>query len=159
MSNGNTYGYEGRWLLEEDESHSLLVQLIQKETVSLPLTMSNALRLLLPLFGSIAAAQDLYATHYSGTVNHLVYSGTSLTLKSSTKSGNVLPSWITYDSTSKQLFVPDENWNAKTGNTVSFSIGADGVATQNGKATTPSGVVATTLYGGADGKSYLANAH
>jgi hypothetical protein len=121
--------------------------------------MSPSTHLLVSLFGGFAAAQNLYATHYSGTVNYLTFSGSSLTLTSSTRSGNTLPSWITYDGAGKALYVPDENFSFGTGTLVSFSIGANGALTQTGKATTPQGVVATTLYGGTDGKGFIANAH
>ncbi|KAF2655890.1 putative isomerase YbhE [Lophiostoma macrostomum CBS 122681] len=116
-------------------------------------------QLLIPVFGNLAVAQNLYATHYSGTVNYLTFSGSSLTLTSSARAGNTLPSWITYDSAGKALYVPDENFNGPTGTLVSFSIGANGALTQSGKATTQQGVVATALYGGSDGKGFIANAH
>jgi hypothetical protein len=114
---------------------------------------------LLPLFSGLATAAQLYATHYSGTVNQLTFSGTSLTLTSSTKTNNNLPAWITYDSAGKAVYVTDETWTAQTGSLVGFSIGSTGALTQSGKVSTPQGVVAATLYGGADGRSYIANAH
>ena len=121
--------------------------------------MLPAHHFLVPLFGGFATAANLYATHYSGSVNYLTFSGSSLTLTSSTKSGNTLPSWITYDGPGKALYVPDENFSFGTGTLVSFSIGANGALKQTGKATTPQGVVATTLYGGANGTGFIANAH
>lgn len=122
--------------------------------------MLQSLSVLVPLFGGISTALNLYATHYSGTVNYLTFSGgNSLTLTTSTRTGNTLPSWITYDGPGKALYIPDENFNAQTGTLVSFSIGANGALTPTGKVTTTQGVVATTLYGGADGRSFIANAH
>lgn len=115
--------------------------------------------LLVPLLGGLASAANLYATHYSGTVNYLTFDGSSLTLTSSTNTGNRMPSWITYDSAGKALYIPDENYYSQTGTLVSFSIGANGALTSSGKATTPQGVVATTLYGGSDGRGFIANAH
>lgn len=116
-------------------------------------------KLLVPLISGIAVAQNLYATHYSGTVNYLTFSGSSLALTTSTRVGNTLPSWITYDGPGKALYITDENFSFGTGALVSFSIGANGALTQSGKATTPQGVVAGTLYGGADGRGFYANAH
>ncbi|KAF2792587.1 putative isomerase YbhE [Melanomma pulvis-pyrius CBS 109.77] len=116
-------------------------------------------QLLVPFFGGLATAAQLYATHYSGTVNQLTFSGTSLTLTSSTKTNNNLPAWISYDSAGKGVYVTDETWTAQTGSLVGFSIGASGALTQSGKVTTPQGVVASALYGGDDGRSYIVNAH
>jgi hypothetical protein len=121
--------------------------------------MLSSLPFLVPILGKLVAAQNLYATHYSGTVNYLTFSGSSLALTSSTRAGNTLPSWITYDGAGKALYVPDENFYGQTGTLVSFSIGANGALTQSGKTTTPQGVVATALYGGSDGKGFIANAH
>jgi len=115
--------------------------------------------LLVPFFGGLASAATLYATHYSGTIHQLTFSGTSLTQTSSTKTNNNLPAWITYDGVGKAVYVTDETWTAQTGSLVAFSIGANGALTQSGKVTTPQGVVAATLYGGSDGRSYIANAH
>ncbi|KAF1841915.1 putative isomerase YbhE [Cucurbitaria berberidis CBS 394.84] len=116
--------------------------------------------ILLSLFGSVASAADLWATHYSGTVNHLTFSEGTLKLGSSTPTGNRLPSWITYDGPGKALYIPDEVfYGAPGGNLVSFSIGNNGTLTAAGKAPTPLGAVATTLYGGADGRGFIANAH
>lgn len=116
--------------------------------------------LLLPLFGGVANAANLWATHYSGTINYLTFSGKSLTLSSSAKTGNNLPSWITYDSPGKALYITDEVfYGPSTGSLVSFAIGNNGTVTATGKGTTPQGVVASTLYGGTDGKGFIANAH
>ena len=109
-------------------------------------------------FGTLAAAANLYASHYSGTVNYLTFADTSLTLTTSTKSGNSLPSWLVYDGPGKALYVCDESMQMP-GTMTSFSIGANGALTPSGKVTTPAGNVASTLYGGEDGKGFMANAH
>ncbi|KAJ4339009.1 hypothetical protein N0V95_007902 [Ascochyta clinopodiicola] len=117
--------------------------------------------LLIPLFGGAAAAANLYATHYSGTINHLAFDNSSLSLVSSVKTGQTLPSWITYDASDKKLYIPDENFVNEnlTGVLVSYSLDANGALTKAGNTTTPRGGVATILYGGKDGKSFIANAH
>lgn len=116
--------------------------------------------LLFPLFGGVANAANLWATHYSGTINYLTFGGNALTLSSSTKTGNNLPSWITYDSAGKALYIPDEVfYGPPTGTLVSFAIGNDSSLKSIGTGTTPQGVVANALYGGTDGKGFIANAH
>ncbi|KAJ4992991.1 hypothetical protein SVAN01_01343 [Stagonosporopsis vannaccii] len=117
--------------------------------------------LLFPLFGGAVAATNLYAAHYSGTINHLTFSNNSLALVSSEKTGQTLPSWITYDSVGKNLYVPDENFVDPASNAllVSYSVDAKGALTKAGNATTPRGGVSTTLFGGKDGRSFIANAH
>ena len=117
--------------------------------------------LLLPLFGSVASAANLWASHYStATLNYLNFDGNSLTLKSSVSSGNTLPSWLTYDSVGKTLYVPDEVFTGQNGGTLmSYSVGNNGSLQMIGKGQTPQGVVATALYGGPDGRSFIANAH
>ncbi|KAF1932953.1 putative isomerase YbhE [Didymella exigua CBS 183.55] len=116
--------------------------------------------LLIPLFGGAAAAANLYATHYSGTINHLTFNNNSLTLVSSEKTGQTLPSWITYDAVGKKLYIPDENFDENSsGVLVSYSVDAKGALTKAGNTTTPRGGVATVLYGGKDGRGFIANAH
>ncbi|UPX14247.1 uncharacterized protein EKO05_0004736 [Ascochyta rabiei] len=116
---------------------------------------------LIPLFGGAAAAANLYATHYSGTINHLAFDNSSLTLVSSVKTGQTLPSWITYDASDKKLYIPDENFITEDskGLLVSYSVGVNGALTKAENTTTLRGGVATILYGGKDGKSFIANAH
>jgi 6-phosphogluconolactonase (cycloisomerase 2 family) len=122
--------------------------------------MLSSHSLLLPLFGGVANAANLWATHYSGTINYLTFSGGALSLSSSSKTGNNLPSWITYDNAAPALYIPDEVfYGPSTGSLVSFAVGNNGSVTATGKGTTPQGVVASTLYGGSDGKGFIANAH
>lgn len=112
------------------------------------------------LLGTGAGAATLYASHYSGTINTLSLDGNNLSLVTSVSTGNRLPSWITYDSVGKALYVPDEVfYGVSAGNLASFSIGVDGALSATGTRSTAMGVVASTLYGGQDGRSYIANAH
>jgi hypothetical protein len=122
--------------------------------------MLRSQSLLLSLFGGAASAANLWATHYSGTINYLSFSGGSLSLSSSTRTGNNLPSWITYDSAAPALYIPDEVfYGPPSGSLVSFSVGTNGSVTSAGTGSTPQGVVASTLYGGIDGKDFIAQAH
>lgn len=115
---------------------------------------------LFPLLCGAAAATNLYAAHYSGTINHLAFKNDSLTLVSSEKTGQISPSWITYDAASKKLYVPDENVNpANTTTLVSYSVDNHGALTKKENTTTLFGGVSTVLYGGKDGRGFIANAH
>jgi hypothetical protein len=158
VTQGDNYGNEkpaGR-----ESIHTKATLFYESTNLTSVIIMLSANPLLLPLFGSVASAANLWATHYSGSINYLTFTGKSLTLTSSTKTGNNLPSWITYDSAGQKLYIPDEVFQGpSTGSLASFSIGNNGTLTANGKGTTPQGVVATALYGGADGKSFIANAH
>lgn len=122
--------------------------------------MSPPHYLLFPLFGGLASAATLYASHFSGTIHQLNFNGqSSLTQTSQISSGNRLPSWITYDGVGKTLYVPDENFYGGPGTLVSFAIGANGGLTQSGKVTTEPGAVANALYGGTDGRGFIADVH
>ncbi|KAJ4982751.1 hypothetical protein SVAN01_11756 [Stagonosporopsis vannaccii] len=112
------------------------------------------------LFMTVVCAATLYASHYSGTINTLYLDGNTLRLVNSTSTGNKLPSWITYDSVGKTLYVPDEVfYGASSGNLASFSISSDGVLNAARRGPTAMGIVATSLYGGPEGRSFIANAH
>ncbi|KAI1666028.1 7-bladed beta-propeller [Pyrenophora tritici-repentis] len=97
--------------------------------------------LLLPLFGSVASAANLWASHYSGTINYLTFNGNNLALSSSSSTGNKLPSWLTYDNAGKGLYIADENFIGNSGGTLtSFSIGNNGSLRSAGTAPTPQGL-------------------
>jgi outer membrane protein assembly factor BamB len=116
--------------------------------------------LLALLFIRRSHAAALYATHYSGTINTLNFNANTLTLANSSSTGNTLPSYITYDSPSRALYIADEVfYGASSGNLASFVINSDGALKANGKGPTALGVVATSLYGGEDGKGFIVNAH
>jgi hypothetical protein len=133
----------------------------QQTAIVASIMMLPTQSLLIPLFGGAAAAVNLYAVHYSGTINHLAFNNDSLALVSSAKTGQTLPSWTTYDTAGKKLYIPDENFvnEKEKGLLVSYSIDANGVLTKAGNSTTPRGGVSTTLYGGKNGRGFIANAH
>ena len=122
--------------------------------------MLSSQSLLVALLSSSASATTLYASHYSGTINTLNFDSNTLTIANSTSTGNTLPSWLTYDSSEKALYIADEVfYGASSGNLVSFSVGSNGALGETGKVPTAMGAVATALYGGANGRSFIANAH
>jgi hypothetical protein len=108
--------------------------------------------------GSTLAA-NIFVSHYSGTVNSLTLTesitGTySLTLNTSLSIGGQ-PSWLTWDSSSRTLYIPDET-SYFTAYSWSVSAATNGGFTQTGKATAVAGGVASVLYGN---RQYLATAH
>jgi hypothetical protein len=117
------------------------------------------LLVLLSLFTSAALAANIFVSHYSGTVNSLTLTepttGTySLALNTSLYIGGQ-PSWLTWDSASRTLYIPDET-SYFTAYSWSVSAAANGGFTQTGKATAVAGGVASVLYGNGQ---YLATAH
>lgn len=116
--------------------------------------------LMLPLFGGVATAANLLVSHYAGTISSLAFNNNVLKLTSEASTGNVLPSWITYDGVGKTLYIPSEALPPlTTGDLISYSVSKNGSSTPSGKVTSPFGQVATILYGGPDGRSFIANAH
>jgi 6-phosphogluconolactonase (cycloisomerase 2 family) len=114
------------------------------------------------LLGSVQA-ESLYASHYSGSIYLLSLNSTSnggytLSNTASIVGCGVMPSWLTYDSTNKMLYCSDESYYG-SGSISSFSVGSDGRLTQTAKASAILGAVANVLYGGSDGKGYIAIAH
>jgi hypothetical protein len=119
----------------------------------------NHLLVLLSPFTSAALAANIFVSHYSGTVNSLTLTpsntGTySLTLNTSLYIGGQ-PSWLTWDSINRTLYIPDET---SYGTAYSWSVSAatNGGFTETGKAIAVAGGVASALYGN---RQYLATAH
>jgi hypothetical protein len=106
-------------------------------------------------------AASLYASHYDGTVNLLNFDESSgkLSLTQALKSCGSMPAWLTWDSVNSNLLCTDENFFSSTASLSQLSAASDLELSVVGKATTPSGGVANTFYGGSDGKSYAAVAH
>ncbi len=116
--------------------------------------------LLLPLFGNMAMAANLFVTTYSGTLSMLNFNGSGLSLTKTGPSGNKAPSWLTYDRGCRTLYVSDEvNADQPAGNLLSYYIGEDGSLQVTGNSSSPLGTVFTELYGGANGHSFIAQAN
>ncbi|PWY69760.1 6-phosphogluconolactonase [Aspergillus heteromorphus CBS 117.55] len=114
---------------------------------------------------SLATATNLYATHYSGTVSTLSLDRDNngsylLSLASSLETCGSMPSWLTFDSTSRILYCSDETGDASIdGSVTSLAAGQDGTLTDITTATAPGGGVDSVIYNGDDGARYLAIAH
>jgi hypothetical protein len=140
------------------------ISILKMRPHHLPFTLLSPLLLV-----TTATSTTLYATHYSGTLNTLSFtpstSTSTLTLSNSTRTGTTLPSWITYDSVSKSLYIGDENfYSSQGGSLVAYQIGTgtSGGVKEIGRVGTAVGVVATALYGGegnGKGRGFIVNAH
>ncbi|KAF2456397.1 Lactonase, 7-bladed beta-propeller-domain-containing protein [Lineolata rhizophorae] len=104
-------------------------------------------------------AATLFASHYSGTVHTLTLDGSSLSISNTIEACGGMPSWLTYDAPGKTLYCSDETWIFGNGSISSIAVADDGSLTETANAPTIGGDVANVLYGGDDGRSYIAIAH
>ncbi len=122
--------------------------------------MSTRLGLLsaLPLL-SRAQGAILLASHYTGEIHTLLLAtedaGASLAVTSSTSGCGTMPAWLQWDADTETLYCIDESWYG-SGMAATFSAGADGTLTQTGQATTSGASVHSVVFGGEDGKGFLA---
>lgn len=115
---------------------------------------------LLPALLEAACAINIFVSHYQGTVQSLTLTPTSgggytLTTNSSVTIGGQ-PSWLTFDSENRVLYVSDEGNTGATGQLTSVTAAVDGGLKQLGKCSAPGGSVANVLYGN---KGYVASVH
>lgn len=119
-----------------------------------------------PALLSLAApahAANLLVSHYSGFIYSLTLTpsnGTvpaSLALTSTLQGGGQMPSWLTLDAASGSLFVSDESELATPNPLLSdLLVNPDNSVTAVSSATGSAGQVHSTLYGGVDGKGFIA---
>ncbi|KAI5303068.1 hypothetical protein KEM56_000063, partial [Ascosphaera pollenicola] len=69
------------------------------------------------------------------------------------------PSWLTYDDQTRLLYVNDEELEKKEGVLSVLHVGPDGELAIKANVPVPWAGVASTLYGGQNGNSFIANAH
>ncbi|CZR55570.1 uncharacterized protein PAC_05458 [Phialocephala subalpina] len=103
-------------------------------------------------------AANIFVSHYSGTIYSLTLtgSGSSYTLtQNSTVAIGGQPSWMTFNSTTRELYVSDETGSGSA-QVASVSAATNGGLKLSGKASAPLGAVANVQYGGGN---YLASAH
>ncbi|KAJ5976925.1 hypothetical protein N7501_000267 [Penicillium viridicatum] len=116
----------------------------------------------LPFFISLAAATNLYATHYDGNIYSLsLDGGNSLSVTSSLKSCGDGPSWLTFDSSTRTMYCSDHAGNASmNGLLTSYSVNQNGRLTELANTVDVGAAVHSVIYGGKHGREkYLAVAH
>ncbi|RJE20211.1 hypothetical protein PHISCL_07450 [Aspergillus sclerotialis] len=115
-----------------------------------------------------AKAKDiatLYTTHYSGTVSTLTLSqdsldSFSLDLTSTKQTCGSMPSWLTFDPSTRTLYCSDEAGGLDgKGSLTALSVDLDYGLTEDAKTSTPGGGVSSVIYEGGDGMRYIAIAH
>lgn len=115
----------------------------------------------LPFCISLAAATNLYTTHFDGTIYTLsLDSGNSLSITSSLKTCGAAPSWLTFDSSTRTLYCSDHSGNAIiNGSLSSYFVHQDGRLAELAKTLDVGAAVHSIIYGGKHGTKYLAVAH
>jgi hypothetical protein len=104
---------------------------------------------------------NLLVSHYNGNLYSLslTTSGATgtLSIKQTLRAGGSMPSWLTLDSTSGTLYVTDESSYGSPVLT-SVAVAADGTLRTASTARSNGGELHSTLYGGSDGKGFIAAA-
>lgn len=110
---------------------------------------------------SVATAAHLLASHFTGNIYPLTLTEAGdLTVGSGVRSGNFWPSWLTLDSESKTVYVPDGAFWAPPNGLTTFSIDDNGSLAPPASSTfTEGGEVHSSLYGGQDGKGFIGLAY
>lgn len=108
-----------------------------------------------------ALAANLLVSHYSGNVYSLSLTTSgetgTLAIKQTLRAGGVMPSWLTLDSEAGKLYVTDESsWGSPV--ITELSVTPDGTLAPVVTASTTGGDLHSCLYGGSDGKGFIATA-
>jgi hypothetical protein len=109
----------------------------------------------------VVLGSNLLVSHYNGNLYSLslTTSGAagSLSIKQTLRAGGSMPSWLTLDSATGTLYITDESsWGNPVLTTVSVST--DGTLKTATTARSNGGELHSTLYGGSDGKGFIAAA-
>ncbi|KAK3686116.1 Lactonase, 7-bladed beta-propeller-domain-containing protein [Podospora appendiculata] len=107
------------------------------------------------------AAANLLVSHYNGNLYSLSFTQNSATgqlaVKQTVKAGGSMPSWLTLDSDSGNLWVTDESTYGSPVLT-QLQVASDGTMKVTGTLKSNGGEVHSALYGGSDGKGFIAAA-
>jgi len=109
---------------------------------------------------TFAATATLLASHFSGavfTLNLTYGSNTtgSLAITSAAGGCGSTPTWLTYYSDTRKLYCVDESWQGY-GTIAEYNVSTDGSLVVTGQALSTGNDVHGTLYGGPNGRSFLA---
>lgn len=115
-----------------------------------------SLSALLCLLPSASWAANLLVSHYNGNLYSLSHSGSSLKVTSSLKACGQMPSWLTLDAAAGKVYCTDEGGAGRGSTLTSLNVAADGSLKVDKTARSPGGEVHSGLYGGSDGKGFIA---
>lgn len=107
----------------------------------------------------LAATSTLLVSHFSGAIFSLSLNtqGSNGTLAITSAAGGcgTTPTWLQYYSDTKKLYCWDESWQGY-GTMAEYNVSSDGSIVVNGQAKTSGNDVHGVLYGGPDGRSFIA---
>jgi hypothetical protein len=116
----------------------------------------HSVGLLSALLDAVCAI-NIFVSHYQGTVQSLTLTPMSSSGYNLVTNGTVTiggqPSWLTWDSANRVLYVADEG---NSGSVTSVTATTDGGLKKLGQCSAPGGAVANTLYGNG---GYIASVH
>ncbi|EAA31090.1 hypothetical protein GE21DRAFT_8546 [Neurospora crassa] len=108
-----------------------------------------------------ALGATLLVSHFSGPVYtlSLTTSGTTGKLSITSQAGGcgTTPAWLEYYNDTKTAYCFDESWTG-SGVITQYNVGSDGRLTQSGQTRTSGNTVHGKVYGGSDGKGFIATA-
>ena len=118
------------------------------------------------LFAAMALAPGtlgatLIASHFAGGVYTLSLANSNssgtLSITSQTTGCGATPGWLQLYADSRTLYCFDESWLG-SGNSAEYTVANDGRLTSTGQLKTTGNSVHGTLYGGSDGRGFVATA-
>ena len=112
-----------------------------------------------PLFWLLptsASAASLLVSHYNGNLYSLSLNGGKLSISSQVKACGGMPSWLELDSGSKTVYCTDESGATGGSTLTALSVSDSGAMKVSATAKSPGGEVHAGLYGGSNGKGFLA---
>lgn len=106
-----------------------------------------------------ALGASLVASHFSGSVHALSFdeSSRSLSVIGDYTGCGSTPGWLELYSADKSLYCFDESWTG-SGYVVRYNVASDGRLSQSVQFRTSGNTVHGLLYGGSNGKSFIATA-
>lgn len=124
---------------------------------------------------ALAAAANLYVSHYNGNVYSLALTSIpgaqrrneeaaavnyTLTQTAALKTCGSMPSWLTFDASTRVLYCSDETGDSTSpGSLTALAASTDGKLSEIAKVDTIGGGVNNVIYNRDDGKTFIAIAH
>jgi 6-phosphogluconolactonase (cycloisomerase 2 family) len=104
-----------------------------------------------------AYGATLAVSTFGGGVYSLSFTNNKLAIAQQTNGCGTTPAWLEYYNDTQSLYCFDESWSGG-GTMAQYKVGSDGKLTIAGQAKTSGNDVHGKLYGGSDGKGFIASA-